>query len=145
MIAVGLFLVVLAFALFSEEAKSEGYVGLGQTVFNSHIVTGEVGYRTASNWDVGLQLIGEGSTDYGRQNEVWAASVSHIIKPGWGNYFMRLGVAYVRDSPLVGDTNFKLGFGWDFGPVEVELIHMSSASIHTPNRGVDTLMFRTKF
>jgi hypothetical protein len=148
-LAVLTFLIGFVAAVYSESARSEGYIGLGKSTFNSHSMMGEVGYRTDSNWDYQLMIIGEGETKRGRQNTVYGASVSHVVKPGWkvkdADFFMRLGVAYIHDSPLVGDTNFRLGFGFDLGPFEVEMMHYSSADIHKTNTGVDSIAFRAKF
>ena len=149
MVAVIVFIVVLFFAMFSERAEAEGYIGLGKSTFNSHMMTGEAGYRK-NNWDVGVQLIGAGQTKNGSNGPVWIGSVSHIIEPDWSikNYadlFMRLGVAYVRESNLVGDFNFRLGVGFDMELFEVELYHISSAGISNNNTGIDGIMLRAKF
>jgi len=146
-IAVVLFIIVLFGAMYSEKAKAEGYIGLGKSTFNSHSMTGEIGYRNENNWDIGFQLVGPGETKNGNQTEVYITSLSHIIKPGWlwSSYFMRLGAGYVHDSNLIGDLNFKLGIGFDFGPFEVEMVHFSSAGIWSPNSGYDAVMLRAKF
>ena len=143
-VGVVLFTIVLLFALKSEEANSEGYIALGKSTFNAHMMIGEIGYRQ-DGWDLGLQLIGPGETKRGDQAETYIASLSHIVKPGWGDFFIRMGAAYVHDSNLVGDINFKLGVGWDFGPFEVEVGHISSAGIWKTNTGIDGAMLRVKF
>jgi len=141
-VAVILFTILLFTAM---ESEAEGYVELGKSTFNSHDMTGGIGYRNEAGWDVGLHLIGPGETKRGAQSETYMASISHIVKPGWGNYFMRMGVAYVHDSNLVGDLNFKLGMGWDFGNFEVEMVHISSAGIWPRNTGIDSVILRVKF
>ena len=145
-VAVIAFIIVLFFAM---KAEAEGYIGLGKSTFNSHMMTGEAGYRK-NNWDVGVQLIGAGQTKNGSNSPVWIGSVSHIVQPDWSiaNYadlFMRLGVAYVRESNLVGDFNFRLGVGFDMELFEVELYHISSAGIWDNNTGIDGIMLRARF
>ena len=146
MVAVLAFIAVLFFAM---KAEAGGYVGLGKSTFNSHMMTGEAGYRK-DNWDFGVQLIGEGQTKNGSSDHVWIASASHIVQPDWSiasyaDFYMRLGVAYVRESNLVGDFNYRLGIGFDMGPFEIEAYHYSSAGISNNNTGIDGIMLRAKF
>lgn len=124
----------------SKEAYSEPFIGLGYTAFNSELPTGEAGYRYGK-WDYTANAFAAGDTKKGLQEQVFAYSVSRIVQPG-DHWFMRIGLAYVTETPLVGHGNYRLGFGYDFGAWEVEYMHLSSAGINETNRGVDAVMLR---
>lgn len=146
-VAVGIFIAALLLSR-CEEAKSEPYIGLGTAVFNSHVTTGEVGYRF-DKWDLQLAVFGEGDTKKGYQRHVEVISFSRIVVPEWRfgpcDWFMRLGIAYVHDSPLVGKGNYRLGIGCNFGVWDLEYGHFSSANINHRNTGVDGFGFRIRF
>lgn len=140
-IGVAMFIIILIAALFSEKSKAGPYIGIGKAAFNSHMTTGEAGYRFDNNWDLQALLIGQGDTRNGYQDATWGVSLSHVVLPGWralgGDYFMRLGAAYIKDSELVGPINYRLGIGLDYRRVELELMHYSSGGIFETNTGVD--------
>lgn len=140
-IGVLLFIAVLVAALLSEQSHAGPYIGIGKAAFNSHMTTGEAGYRFENNWDVQALLIGQGQTSNGYQAATGALSVSHVIWPGWyalgGDYFMRLGAAYVKDSRLVGPIDYRLGVGLNYDVVELEVGHYSSGGIFETNTGID--------
>lgn len=144
-IAVGIFLIVLLFSAYN--AWADGSVALGHTAFNSSSTVGEIGYEV-NDWEFNAGLIGQGSTKNGDSGVVETFSISKLVKPGWsflgGQNYYRIGVAYVNDSPLVGDTNFRLGVGLDYGLFAVEYGHLSSAGIHDPNTGIDFIQFKIK-
>ena len=147
-LAVGIFIVIILMAR-SDEAGAEAYIGLGSSIFNSHETTGEVGYRFGGKWDLQLAVIGEGETKKGHQGLVEILSVSRIVVPDWQigrcDYFMRLGIAYVHDSPLVGRGNYRLGIGCNFGVWDLEYVHYSSAGINSRNTGIDGIGLRIWF
>lgn len=148
-IGVLLFIIALMFAAYSEKANAGGYIGLGGSTFNSHSRLGEAGYRFENNWDAQVMIIGSGDNKNGPQGETYITSVSHLIYPQWNigpaNFFMRLGVAYVNKSNLVGPWNFRLGLGFDFDLFELEMGHVSSAGVWSPNTGIDSVVLRAKF
>lgn len=142
-----LFIVVLVAARYAEAAGPR--IGLGFTVANSTLAYGEVGYEFDGGYEITAGQNGVGDTRNGPQREVSIFSASRIVRPDWyffgaRNYY-RIGVAYVHGSPLVGDTNFRLGVGLEWRHVQVEYFHYSSAGIHQPNTGIDGLYFRLKF
>lgn len=125
------------------------HIGIGQSVANSHLKTGEIGYHI-NDWEFQATLQESGPTRKGRQELVNIYSVSYVTDPGWDIYgvgpYFRLGVSYNDDSPLVGDTNFRLGIGVNFNDVwRVEYSHHSSAGIHDPNTGIDYLTVNYMF
>lgn len=148
-ILVAVFLVILAFAMRSEEANADGpYIGLAVSVLNGDSSLGEIGYRYG-RWDYQLGLYGAGDTRNGYQERTEMASVSRIVTPGWRvmgqRFFMRLGVAYVNQHKLVGGPNFRLGLGFMLGDWELEYQHYSSANINQVNTGIDAIGIRAKF
>lgn len=140
------FIVVLILALgASNKAKAdEVYFNLSHSTFGSEFTIPSVGYRFDSNWDIGLGFFGDGETRKGPHSRSPWAAVSYIVDPNWHGYFMRIGVAYTPDINLVGDANFRLGIGWDFGVWEVEAQHFSSAGTSKRNTGVDGLGLTAK-
>lgn len=134
-----LFVTILIFAFFAEDAKSDPYIGLGRTAFNSELTTGEIGWVFNERYDFKFNLIGEGATKKGRQPKLEIYSVSRIVEPGWGKFFMRIGAAHVENSRLVGKTNYVLGAGFRFERVSLEFLHFSSAGINPTNTGIDVV------
>lgn len=141
--AVLAFIIVLILAGYSMKSNADEYVqvGIGQSVVNSHLKTGEVGYHI-NNWEFQATLQESGETDRGNQDLLDIYSVSYVTEPNWGVWgvdpYLRLGVSYNDGSPMVGDVNFRLGVGVDFHNVwRVEYSHHSSAGIHSPNTGID--------
>jgi len=139
--------IIFAVILFgySEQSKAEQSVqiGLGETVINSHLTVGEIGYEY-NQWEIQAALIEAGATKNGRQDQMEVYSVSYRTEPNLEFFgiqpYSRLGVSYNSGSELVGDTNFRLGLGLDFHNVwRVEFSHHSSSSIHDPNTGVDAV------
>jgi hypothetical protein len=123
-------------------------VGVGESVFNSHLKTAEIGYEWNS-WEASATLMGAGNTKNGRQDRLEIYSISYLTRvaaaPAWATPFLRLGVGYNSGSTLVGRTNFRLGLGVDFSDVwRVEYVHHSSAGIHKPNTGIDYVMLTYK-
>lgn len=146
MFAVVIFIIVALLAAYSAHAEGPR-ISLGYTVANSTLPTGELSYEY-KNWEYAVTQIGVGDTKNGPQKEVSIWSASYLIKPTWQvlgakNYY-RIGVAYVDGSPLVGDTNFRLGIGLEFKVFQVEYFHYSSAGIHQPNTGIDGIQLRFK-
>lgn len=142
-IAVVIFLIVLLLAMCNEANAEDGArVVLGKTMVNSSHTYGEFGYEYKS-WEVTIGQIGQ------EDDPAEVFTLSRIVRPDWKlfgatNYY-RLGFAYVDDSPLIGDTNFRLGFGLEWELVQLEYFHYSSAGLHDPNTGVDGIQFRVKF
>lgn len=148
MIAVGIFIIIALFAAYSEVQAEDGFrISLGYTVANSTMPAGEFSYEY-KGYELAAMQIGVGDTRNGPQKEVNVFSFSRIVRPEWQvlgakNYY-RIGVAYVDGSPLVGDTNFRLGIGLEFKVFQVEYFHYSSAGIHQPNTGIDGIQLRFK-
>lgn len=145
---VGLFILLLLLALLSERASAGPVVSLGHTLLNSQSTVGELGWQFGdrAQWEGAVAVIGEGSTKRGDIERNWAYSLSRRVQPTWrllgaGNYY-RLGLAYIDGSPLVGDVNYRLGIGLDWGVVALEYFHYSSAGINDPNTGVDGIQLR---
>lgn len=147
MVAVIVFIVVLVFAAYNARAEDGARISLGYTAANSTLPIGEIGYEY-KGWEVAASLIGVGDTKNGEQKEVPVYSLSYITRPNWsflgGRNYYRLGVSYVNGSPLVGDTNFRLGVGLEYKVFQVEYFHYSSAGIHQPNTGIDGIQLRFK-
>lgn len=148
MIAVIIFIIVLLFAASSAMA-GQFRVALGYTVANSTLPYGEVGYELDNGVEFTAAEMAAGSTARGDQHEVQTVSVSKVVRPDWKflgatNYY-RIGVSYVNGSPLVGDTNFRLGIGLEWRIVQLEYFHFSSAGIHQPNTGIDGVQLRFPF
>lgn len=145
---VAAFIVAVILALYSVETKAGPTIGLGQTFNKSSLSYGEVGYEW-KDWEATAGKMGEGQTDYGRQEPVNIYSLSRLVRPGWCiksvcNYF-RVGVSKVHGSPLVGEDNYRLGIGIEHTKVQVEYVHFSSAGIYENNGGIDAVMLRLKF
>lgn len=147
--AVAAFIVVLIFAVYSASSNAENgpRVSLGYSIINSELPFGEIGYEY-NGWEVAASQWGSGKTKKGYQDPVNIYSLSHVVRPRWGvlgatNYY-RIGVSYVDDSPLVGDTNFRLGIGLEWDHVQLEYFHYSSAGIHETNTGIDGIQLRLK-
>lgn len=143
--AVVAFIIVLILAGYSMRSNANDdqffQVGIGQSVINSHLKTGEIGYHI-NDWEFQATLQEAGDTKRGYQDKVNIYSVSYVTEPQWEIYgaepYFRLGMSYNDDSPMVGDTNFRLGIGVNFHDVwRVEYSHHSSAGIHDPNTGLD--------
>ena len=153
-VLVALFIITLLFATYSAygsegspETNNGARVSLGYSLINSELPFGEIGYEY-NNWEVAASAYGEGKTKNGRQDVAYIYSLSHVVRPDWyvfnaRNYY-RIGVAYVDDSPLVGDTNFRLGIGMEWKLFAVEYFHYSSAGIHDVNTGIDGIQLRLK-
>lgn len=143
-IAVVIFLFVLLLAMCSErsEAADGARIALGKTAVNSSHTYGEFGYEW-NQWEITIGQIGQ------EEDPAEVFTLSRIVRPDWrilgATNFYRIGFAYVDDSPLIGDTNFRLGFGLEWELVQLEYFHYSSAGIHDPNTGVDGIQFRIKF
>lgn len=147
--AVLIFLAVFLWALSESEASElTPKIGLGSTVANSHLTTGEfsIEYR---RWEVAVGIIGAGHTERGEQDSVNTFSVSRFVRPDWvilgGRNYYKMGIGYVDDSPLVGPINYRLGIGLEYRFVSVEYFHYSSAGIHKTNTGVDGIMVKFLF
>ncbi len=148
-IAVVGFIIILFFATLSEKAQADAYVSVGSALFNSSVSAGEFGYQFDNHWDVDVSRFGQGGTKKGDQGIVTVMSLSHRIIPNWRlfgqQFYIRLGVAHVDGSPLVGAINYRLGIGFDLGVLDFELGHYSSAGIYKNNTGMDGAFLRYKF
>lgn len=146
MAAVFIFIVLLVLAAFNASAETGYRVSLGHTVANSHTPWGEFGYEFPNGWELAGSVSGAGDTARGRQGEVSTVSWSRIVRPDWhvlgGRNYYRLGVAHVDGSPLIGNSNFRLGIGLEFKVFQIEYFHYSSAGIHQPNTGIDGIQLR---
>jgi hypothetical protein len=145
-VAVAIFIILLIFAAY--DARAQASIGLGYTVMNSSMTTGEIGYEY-NGWNASAMVIGSGETVFGNQDNVYAYALTNIVRPNWhflgGRNYYRIGVTYVDGSPLVGPTNFRLGIGMEWEVFALEWVHISSAGIHRPNRGIDVLQLRFRF
>lgn len=140
-IAVLIFIILLVWAGYSR--ADDGFrFSIGQSVINSHLKTGELGYEV-NNWEFSAALMEAGDTKNGHQDQLALYSASYLTRPeafrtSWAQPFLRLGVSYNDGSELVGRTNFRLGVGVDFSDVwRLEYSHHSSAGIHQTNTGID--------
>ena len=145
------FIVALIFAAYSSRSEAEEYmhIGLGNSLINSHLKTGEIGYEI-NNWEFQATLMEEGETKNGFQEQLELYSVSYLTKPNWSykgiDPYFRLGISGNSGSQLVGDSNFRLGVGLNFHKTfRLEWSHHSSAGIHPVNSGIDyvTLSYQT--
>lgn len=151
--AVLLYLLALAAAMKSEESNAGTYSGvymsIGGTMISANTTVGEVGYRTKNNWDYSVTQLGEGMTKDGWQSIDYAFSISKIVEPEWYFFdkriFMRAGASHVTGSPLVDKVNFRIGFGLDLGPVDLEYFHYSNGDMYETNTGIDGILLRYKF
>lgn len=151
--AVLAFIVLLVLATYSAHgAEPPSYDGpriaLGHSALNSKVTVGEVSYELRS-WEFAATQLGEGWTKRGEQQEVGIFSLSRVVRPSWfflgGRNYYRIGTAWVKGSPLVGDTNYRLGIGLEYKLISFEYFHYSSAGIHRPNTGIDGVLFRLRF
>ena len=140
-IVVLIFIILLVWAGYSR--ADDGFrFSIGQSVINSDLKTGELGYEV-NNWEFNATLMEAGDTKNGHQGQLAIYSTSYLTRPeafrtSWAQPFLRLGVSYNDGSELVGRTNFRLGVGVDFSDVwRLEYSHHSSAGIHQTNTGVD--------
>ena len=143
---VAIFIVLLITAGMREYAKAEPVgnglrIALGHTLFNKSETHGEFGYHH-NRWEAAYSFQGAGG--FNQTTEIY--SLSRLVRPGWdagyvSSYF-RIGGAYVRNSDLVGDVNFRLGVGADYKVFGIEFFHYSSAGIYDTNRGIDGVMIR---
>lgn len=139
--AVLLFIVLLIWAGYSRADDGVRF-SLGQSLINSHLKVGSLGYEFNS-WEVDATLMEGGRTKNGATGQLAIYSASYITRPqafklSWAQPYMRLGVSYNDGSNLVGRTNFRLGVGVDFSDVwRLEYSHHSSAGIHQTNTGID--------
>ncbi len=148
-IGVLIFIILLLVSLtYSEKSNAgEGYVTLGHSTFNSEFTSPSMGYRFDNNMDITIGYFGDGELKNEDHDISAWASLSYVVEPNFKyipGYFMRIGVAYTPDINLVGDTNFRLGVGYDFGVWELELMHFSSAGTHHINTGIDTIGITVK-
>ena len=147
-LAVIIFVILLLIAGYTR-AEDGARIGIGSSIVNSHLKTGEIGYEWNS-WEVHYALQKAGDTKRGYQDQIHIYSVSYLTRPKplqnkYASPFIRLGVSYNDDSPMVGDTNFRLGLGIDFSEVwRLEYSHHSSAGIHNPNTGLDYITLTYK-
>lgn len=139
-VVIGLF---AANAAWSESPKV--HISLGQTFANSNVMTGEASVEWY-DWELHAQLLGEGETVYGDQGYVKAFALTKSVRPDWciysGCFYQRIGAAYLSDSLLVGNLNYRLGLGLSFKVAELEYFHYSSGGIHRLNQGVDGWLIR---
>jgi hypothetical protein len=138
-----LFIILIVGAGYSVKANAaDGVrVGLGKSIINSDSKIGEFGYEY-NGFEVQASLMEAGETKRGDQEQVALYSLSYLIVPQWGykgvEPYFKLGASYNDNSPLVGNTNFRLGVGIDFHDVwRLEYSHHSSAGIHQVNTGID--------
>lgn len=146
-VGVGIFIILLIASLTAVSNKAnadEIYFNLGRSTLGSEYTIPSVGYRFDNNWDISAGFFGDGETRKGSHTRSPWMSISYIVKPGWGGYFMRIGGAYTPNINLVGDVNFRLGIGWDFGVWEIEAIHFSSAGTSSINTGIDGIGLTAK-
>ncbi|QDP60424.1 MAG: hypothetical protein GOVbin1096_52 [Prokaryotic dsDNA virus sp.] len=140
-----IFIILLLFAADNAYSANGPKISLGKTLINSNLAYGEIGYEY-ENFELTAAQMGEGSTKNGDQGVVQIYSLSHLVRPDWNTFFgknyYRIGVAYIEDSPLVGNTNFRLGVGIDYGAFSVEYFHYSSSGIHNPNTGIDGIQLK---
>lgn len=135
--------------LASQDAAADSVtIALGKTFLNSDATYGEIGY-VVRDWEFNAGLIGAGQTKDGYQGTVITYGVSRIVRPNWcflgGCAYMRIGVAGVHGSPLVGPMNYRLGAGIDYGVFAIEGIHDSSADLFPDNTGIDGLMIKMEY
>lgn len=123
-------------------AEDGARISIGQSVINSDLKTGEIGYEW-NGWEANAALVEAGRTKNGHQGTLAVYSVGYLTRPAplqnpYASPFLRLGVSYNDGSALIGRTNFRLGVGLDFADVwRLEFSHHSSSGIHDPNTGLD--------
>lgn len=141
-------IILLCLILFSMVSTAGVYIGTGASAFNSHAKIHEVGYINDRDFDINLRVIEGGFNKNGPQHgRVNIGSISYRMKPSFlpSIFFLHGGVAYVDNSNLVDNWNFKIGAGVTIGPIEVELAHHSSAGINDRNTGIDSAVLRYRF
>lgn len=144
---VAAFVVIVIAALYASKSNAGPTIALGSTFNKSQLTYAEFGYEYR-DWEVTIGQIGEGQTDYGHQEVVDVYSLSKLIRPNWClgefcNYY-RIGISKIDESPLVGETNFRLGIGIEHKHVQLEFGHDSSAGVWENNGGIDALFLRLK-
>ncbi|WP_285763595.1 hypothetical protein [Biformimicrobium ophioploci] len=151
--SVGLAIPLLVPVVVSAEDRKPDNFGatfsLGQAIRTSDSAVAEIALRY-DRWELGGTIFGHGDTKRGDQNRLgYGGSVSRLFKPGWklwqGDLYGRLGVAYIEDSPLVGEFNFRSGFGIDFRHFQIEYNHYSSGKIYPINTGIDLIQLKVPF
>lgn len=147
----GLFVVSLigifvALALLASAARAgEWHVSAADNIVNTDTGgTFELGYRTASGWDVQAGVVTASDTYSGRRGSrgIFTVTKRVALGPGW---FGRFGLAGTPDYKLIGPVNFRFGAGVRLGRWEIEYMHASSAGIFDPNWGLDSVGVRYVF
>lgn len=147
--AVVIWLVVFLMASDAEEVSADPYLEFGQMQSESDATFAGVGYTYKDKWDANVTFIGEGQTDFGKHPRMKIMSVSRLIYPVWTDhkFFMGIGLSKTEmrgDDVLVGEWNYKLQFGWDFGRSKLFYQHHSSGDVNTTNTGLDMITLQVK-
>lgn len=143
-------LIMWAAWISAEKANAEGvYVELGKNILNSDMTVHGLGYRYKS-WGASIEATGQGTTKRGVQKVQPLFSVYHVTDPNWVVLGVRfktiLGMAYTPNQKLVGPTNFRLELVLEAkGGLEFFARHYSSAGLHKPNTGLDSIGIRKSF
>lgn len=142
-------LLLMGTMMWSQHSKADAYIGLGRSIFNSHLTVPELGYRF-ENYGVEISGVGEGWTKKGHQTREFSLSGYHIIDPNWcalsACFKAAIGVAYTPNQLLIDDFNYMLEFfiALPWG-VELSIEHDSSAGLTERNTGLDRVGLRFEF
>jgi hypothetical protein len=139
-------LFIIAFGFASQSEKAEGgefvpYMQVGGQVNVSDASMGGGGVVWNGKYDLGINFIGEGDTEWGKHESMRVVSLTRYVTPKWnGNktFYMGIGYANVQDTLLVGEHNFHLVVGgkWLWG--RLYYAHGSDFDIGTnDNTGLD--------
>jgi len=144
-----LFNVAFGSAVQAEEREPspwEAYVHMGAQVAYSDATMGGFGARyknkNGSEYELDVTLISSGDTKWGEHKESSSISITKIVQTNWlKNYcpvYIGVGYANVRNMPLVGNHNFNVVLGCNWGPVRAYLNHKSNWGLgSSSNAGLD--------
>lgn len=97
--------------------------------------------------EVSINYLGYDFGVGGMSNDVEFASVTKTFDVTNG-LFVRVGIARVHNSDIVGPWNYRSGIGYrrNIFSVEfsVEFNHFSSSGLYYPNNGIDAIYVRVK-
>lgn len=144
--ALVLALVLLALPAHADWTASGGYASI-QDIDGPDAATGEIAWRR-SGWEITGGWVGaqKATGDYGYAG---LAKIGEWQGHGWG-WFWSAGLAARTWAPGIDDAlilpvNFLIGGGVTFGPVRIQIRHMSNAHLRDPNYGQNLLLIGWTF
>ena len=145
---VGVLAAVTAYSI--EQGYSvKPFIQIGKTVANSDHTIAQAGAVIGGKWEYYIGVLGEGDTKNGAQDTSYYGGVSRLVGSSlcifYGCLKSRIGVAYIPNARLIGESNYCFGFQYDARVLVLDAGHCSSGGIWEENAGLDAVSLRMYF